>query len=110
MPDRHKLQGLAPRRQRIPAPEVRPFQWVTEKQLESRLNDRSVRTRFAAATELGRRPDSTQLVIKLLGKRCSSIRFAAAKALGEREVRQALPALLGVSFEHHDVAAVEALG
>ncbi len=78
--------------------------------MESRLGDHSVRKRLAAATELGRRPDSTQLLIKLLGKRCSSIRFAAAKALGEREVRQAVPALLGVLFEHHDVAAVEALG
>jgi len=110
LPDRHKPPVLAPRRQHFPAPEVRPFQWLTEKQLETRLNDRSVRTRLAAATELGRRPDSTTLLMKQLRRQCPAIRFAAAKALGEREVRQAAPALIGVLLEHHDVAAAEALG
>jgi HEAT repeat protein len=110
LPDKRKAPVLAPRRQRLPAPAVRPFQWLTEKQLEGRLSDRSARTRLAAGTELGRRADSTELLIKLLRKRCPAIRFAAGKALGRRKVKPAVPALLGVVFEHHDVAAAEALG
>jgi HEAT repeat protein len=101
---------LSPRRQRRPALEVRPFASLAEKQLESRLNHRSVITRLAATAELGCRPDSTSLLIQLLRRGCPAIRFAAARALGRRRVKEAVPALLGVLLGHQDVAAAEALG
>jgi hypothetical protein len=101
---------LSPRRQRRIAPEVRPFESLTRKQLESRLNHRSVLTRLAAATELGRRPDSTPLLIELLERRCPVTRFAAAKALGRRRVKEAVPALLGILLGRQDTAAADALG
>ncbi len=102
--------ALSPRRNRPAAPELRPFESLTEKQLESRLMDRSVLTRLAAATELGRRPDSTPLLTELLRRWCPAVRFAAARALGQRRATEAVPALLGALFGHQDVAAAEALG
>lgn len=95
LPGRRKDVELAPRRQRPSAPEIRPFQSLTEKQLKRRLNHRSVLSRLAVATEVGRRPDSTQLLIELLRVRCPSVRFAAERALGQRKVRDAVPGLLG---------------
>ena len=109
IPSNRPKAALAPRRQRAPLPEVRPFRSLTEKQLESRLT-RSVLTRLAAATELGRRPDSIPLLIRTMRWRCPAIRFAAARALGRQKVRQAVPALLGALLRHHDVAAADALG
>jgi HEAT repeat protein len=101
---------LSPRRQRRIAPEVRPFESLRQKQLEGRLNHRSDLTRLAAATELGRRPDSTSLLIELLERRCPATRFAAARALGRRRVKEAVPALLGVLLGSQDTAAADALG
>lgn len=101
---------LSPRRNRPAAPEVRRFEALAEKQLESRLNHRSVLTRLAAATELGRRPGSTPLLIELLRRWCPAVRFAAARALGQRRATEAVPALLGAVFGYQDVAAAEALG
>ena len=108
--DTSPVPVLSPRRQRRTAPDVRPFESLTRKQLESRLNHRSVLTRLAAATELGRRPDSTPLLIELLQRWCPVTRFAAAKALGRRRVKEAVPALLGVLLGRQDTAAADALG
>lgn len=101
---------LSPRRRRPSAPEVRPFESLAEKQLDSRLNHRSALTRLAAATELGRRPASTPLLIELLRRWCPAVRLAAARALAHRKAKEAVPALLGVLFRNQDVAAAEALG
>jgi hypothetical protein len=108
--DTSPVPVLSPRRQRRIAPEVRPFESLTQKQLESRLSHRSGLTRLAAATELGRRPDLTPLLIQLLEWRCPVTRFAAAKALGRRRVKEAVPALLGVLLGRQDTAAADALG
>jgi len=107
--DRPPAPALSPRRRRSSATDVRTFESLTEKQLEGRLNDRSVLTRLAAATELGRRPGTTPLLIELLRRWCPAVRFGAARALGQRKAKDAVPALLGVLFRKQDVAAVDAL-
>ena len=101
---------LSPCRQRPAAPEVRPFELLTEMQLESRLRHRSSLTRLAVATELARRLGSTPRLIEMLGWGCPAIRFAAARALGDRKAKEAVPGLLGLLFGRQDVAAAEALG
>src|SRR5262249_22668559 len=102
--------SLATRRCRTRPELTPPLQLLRDAQLERRLRDRSPLARLAAASELVSRTDSAKDLIGHLGAGCSVLRYCAAKALGDRKVAEAAPALLGVVFNKHDVAAVQALG
>lgn len=108
--DPRPTPGLSPRWRRPGSAESRPLQALSEKQLQTRLIHRDVLMRLAAATELGRRSESSRLLMELLVSRCPAVRFAAARALGHRKSKQAVPALLGALFRNQDVAVAEALG
>jgi len=110
LPGRGAPRGLAARRSRALKEKARPFEKLTERQLERRLWERSPRANLAAAMEIAMRADGMKRMLSLLHSGCPVWRYCAAKALGARNVVEAVDALMGVVFHRQDVAAVEALG
>jgi len=101
---------LSPRRQRRIAPEVRPFESLRQKTTGGSIES-SVGSHAACGRKpsLGRRPDSTSLLIELLERRARPL-ASGARALGRRRVKEAVPPCWGVLLGSQDTAAADALG
>jgi HEAT repeat protein len=101
---------LVARRQREVPLRTRPLEGLSAEQLHRRMFDRSPLVQLAACSERARRAGSVKDLVAQLETWDSISRYFAARALGERRAAEAIPALLGVVFSQHEVAAVEALG